>query len=284
MPNGESVRSSACSTIHSEFDYAEVPASVAGFLRGQAERIRRHAANSIITIGKDLLAAKRYLSHGSFLKWLESEVGIPARSAQSYMQAAEWVGGKSATVAHLSPSLLYILSSPSTPKELTSRVLEKIEAGERIKLSALRQELLGIRQANKQAEADDLPPTKEKRAEVVAPLGIEAERVLLELFSLLAHRLSALDFARLRSMLTTKCVVEEPDLGKQIVRALAAVSSSRTNLPASDRVRQLRPTENSEHSFACPAEPERPVSVKRLAQGNGNQHGLAGKQFDEAPL
>jgi Protein of unknown function (DUF3102) len=252
MPNSESERSSALSTIRSEFDYSEVPASVAGFLRGQAERIRRHVASSIIKIGKDLLAAKRYLSHGSFLKWLESEVGIPARSAQSYMQAAEWVGGKSATVAHLSPSLLYILSSPSTPKELTSRVLQRVEAGERIELSALRQELLAIRQANKQAEAADLPPTNEKRAEVVATLGIEAERVLLELFSLLAHRLSAPDFARLRSMLTTKCVVEEPDLGKRIVSALAKVSSPRTNAPASDRLRQLRPSENSEHSMGLP--------------------------------
>jgi hypothetical protein len=35
--------------------------SVAEFLKGQAERIRRCVASSIVNIGKDLIAAKHYL-------------------------------------------------------------------------------------------------------------------------------------------------------------------------------------------------------------------------------
>ena len=88
------------------FDYESVPLSVAKFLRGQADRIRRQCATSVIQIGKALLEAKRHLSHGGFLRWVECEVCIPVRTAQTYMRVANWASDKGATVAHLSPSAL----------------------------------------------------------------------------------------------------------------------------------------------------------------------------------
>jgi hypothetical protein len=42
------------------------------------------------------IAAKHYLSHGSFLRWVETEAGLPARTAQAYMQVAHWASGKNA--------------------------------------------------------------------------------------------------------------------------------------------------------------------------------------------
>lgn len=88
-----------------KLDHGTLPHSVARFLQGQADRIRPQCASSIIQIGKALAEAKRHLSLGRFFQWVECEVG----TAQAYMRAANWASGKSATVAHLPPSALYLL-------------------------------------------------------------------------------------------------------------------------------------------------------------------------------
>jgi hypothetical protein len=64
-----------------------------------AYRIRRGYSGAIVQIGKSLLQAKHYLSHRLFVRWVEDEVGLPARTAQAHMQAARWLQAKSATVA-----------------------------------------------------------------------------------------------------------------------------------------------------------------------------------------
>jgi hypothetical protein len=102
-------------------DYESLPLSVAKFLRGQADRIRRQCATSAIQIGKALLEAKRHLSHGRFLRWVECEVCIPVRTAQAYMRVANWASDKGATVAHLSPSALYLLSASGVSEEFAER-------------------------------------------------------------------------------------------------------------------------------------------------------------------
>jgi hypothetical protein len=83
----------------SEFDYASVTIPVAKFLKGQATRIRQYAGKAIVQIGGDLVSAKHYLSHGQFLRWVENEVGIPPRTAQAYMQAAQWAADHRAMAA-----------------------------------------------------------------------------------------------------------------------------------------------------------------------------------------
>src|ERR1700694_3470263 len=70
------------------FDYCSVAPPLASFLKGQAERIRRQCATSIIQIGKALFEAKRHLSHGAFLRWVEWEVCMPVRTAQACMRVA----------------------------------------------------------------------------------------------------------------------------------------------------------------------------------------------------
>src|ERR1700730_6747762 len=129
----------------SKFDYAVLSPSVEKFLRGQADRIRRQCASSIVQMGKALFEAKRHLSHGEFLRWVELEVGIPARTSQAYMRVAKWASGKSAAVVHLPPSALYVLSSSAVPEEFIIDVLERVEAGKQIPASAIRQELKALR-------------------------------------------------------------------------------------------------------------------------------------------
>ena len=195
------------------FDYASVSPSVATFLKGQADRIRRGCATSIVQIGKALIEAKRHLSHGAFVHWVEGEVGIPPRTAQSYMRVARWVKGKNVTVAHLPPSLLYLLSAPSTPGPLASMLLGRAEAGERIDMAAARSAVRASRAARKGAH--DPVPMK-RRANCVAAAA------LIEVVSMLSRQLSEQDFDCVRKALTSDAVLKDPNLAANIVAAFAA--------------------------------------------------------------
>jgi hypothetical protein len=104
-------------------------------VRAAAERIRRLLHNEvdvIIEVGTELCAAKDLVRHGHFEAWLLAEFGMSARTARNYMRAAEAFGGKSATVADLQPTTLYLLAAPSTPSMVRDEVIKKIDAGERL--------------------------------------------------------------------------------------------------------------------------------------------------------
>jgi len=57
------------------------------------------------------------------------------------MRAAQWASGKSATVAHLPPSAIYLLSSSGVPEKFVADVLERLDAGMQIGTAVIRQEL-----------------------------------------------------------------------------------------------------------------------------------------------
>ncbi len=78
---------------------------------------------------------------------------MPVRTAQAYMRVAQWASGKNAIVAHLSPTMLYLLSAPSTPEDFVSDILARVEAGESIAPSVMREELKALR-SNKRPEDD----------------------------------------------------------------------------------------------------------------------------------
>ena len=73
-------------------------------------------------IGKDLVAVKASLPHGSFLPWIEAEFGMSNITAQRFMQVAEVYGGKSINVMHLPITALYELAAPKTPIEVREEV------------------------------------------------------------------------------------------------------------------------------------------------------------------
>jgi Protein of unknown function (DUF3102) len=213
-------------TAISRFDYASVTPSVATFLRGQADRIRRYAAKSVIQIGKDLIAAKRYLCHGAFLHWLESEVGIAARTGQVYMQVAHWAEGQDTRIALLPPSLLYMLSSPSTPKEFSDDVLKRLDGGENIMLAAVREELKNHRETNRKG-----PPVQPKagtRSAAQKQKSIEADEgtAVGEAVEILARWLPEQCFTRVRDLMTSKTVLEHPNLAQLIAVTFSAARPS----------------------------------------------------------
>jgi hypothetical protein len=216
----------------SVFDYSSVPLSLAKFLKGQADRIRHHHVTSIVNIGKALLEAKRHLSHGAFQGWVESEVCLPVRTAQAYMRVAHWVSArKNAAIGHLPPTMLYILSAPSTPEDFVSDILSRLEAGELIAPSVIRKELLTLRSSRSRdgsvetkANPDHALPMK-GWGEVQARRNASAD--LSELVTMLIARLSAADFERVREIMTSEAVLNDPDLSPNLRRVFMSDANGR---------------------------------------------------------
>jgi hypothetical protein len=221
----------------SGFDYSALPPSAADFLKGQAYRIRRQAAMSIVHIGKDLVAAKHFLSHGAFLRWVEIEVGLPPRTAQAYMQVSQWASRKNANIAHLPPSLLHLLSARSAPESYVDNVLRRIEAGERIALPDVRTDLRDLRQnhLSESATKRDIPERDRKPNQRDSPSLIEmnTKLALQRVVSILMRGLSSDDFAKVREVMTSKAVLDDPEL---VVTIASAFSTSIENVDRESRM------------------------------------------------
>lgn len=210
------------------FDYSETPPDVTNFLKGQADRIRRYAGKCIITIGKDLIGAKRYLPHGAFVRWVESEVGIPARSAQGYMKVAEWVADKSTRAAQLPPSVLYVLSRPRTPKAFADAILERVEAGEHVALPVIRDELRLLLATKEDALSNanaEWPAQEPIEPEIIAP-DTSVRAALIDAITIMARGLRGEDFARVRKIMTDGRLLSTPDLAEHIAAAFGTAETS----------------------------------------------------------
>jgi hypothetical protein len=202
----------------SRFDYNSVEKPVAKFLIGQAERIRKYVQTTTIQIGKDLLGAKHYLDHGQFLRWVEHEVGMPARTAQAHMRVAQWALNKSAIVAHLPPTLLFILSAPSTPEDFTRQVLERLEAGEPVVPATVRVQLRAARisMLEQQRHHDGSGNGPDAG-------GLIEQAAVRDAILILFFQLPRPEFDRVKQILTSQDVLHDPELSRKILEAFSAV-------------------------------------------------------------
>jgi len=208
-----------------KFDYDAVSPKVASFLRGQADRIKKQCVISIIQIGRALNDAKRHLSHGAFLSWVEWEACIPARTAQAYMKVALWAADKNAAVAHLTPSTLYVLSAATTPTEYVAEVLSRAESGEIIAASAVRRELKELRENGRRVPGDGQRPgvTRVRRRQSYSQnIDEHASRYCVEeLAAFLVRALSTADFEQVRKLLTHDAVLSDPRLPETLQRVFS---------------------------------------------------------------
>lgn len=224
----------------SQFDYEAYEPSVGKFLKSQAERIRRYVRTSAIQIGKDLIAGKRYLSHGEFHHWVLREVEIPVRTAQAYMQVAMWASGKTATITNLPPSLLYALSARSTPKEFSRILLERIEAGEPVSPSFVREQLSALRKIKKINSADTNTGTCEDDEQPNA--GNDCGYVIQEAVTIISRGLESVDFERVKSILTHELVLRDPMMNQKIAMAFGTLGKSGMSIaPLHDAAQSLSP-------------------------------------------
>ncbi len=80
-------------------------------LKGRLKR----TAEDIIAIGQDLIDVKKDLDHGEFQNWLKAEFDMTDRQARRFMEVASRFGTRSDIMSDLTPTILYLIASPSTP-------------------------------------------------------------------------------------------------------------------------------------------------------------------------
>src|SRR5215213_10060611 len=115
------------------FDYAALSSDVAADARAAVQRIRilgDTIAENIAGVGRELIAMKERLGHGSFMPWIEAEFGWTIRTAENYMQVAERFGAKAKHVSYLPLRTLYQLAAPSAPEAVVQKVITRAEAGD----------------------------------------------------------------------------------------------------------------------------------------------------------
>ncbi len=103
------------------FDYAALPVDAALNARAAAERIKlrlKRTVEDIIEIGRELTAVKPSLE-GRFDAWFESETGLERTAAYRFVGAFEKFGnGALHNATSFSPTVIYLLSAPSTPESV----------------------------------------------------------------------------------------------------------------------------------------------------------------------
>ena len=160
------------------FDYTAVEPAVAADLRAQAKRIRGRIRKTvdIIEIGHDLAAAKKHIvRHGDFIRWVEAEVGIEARSAQRYMAAAQ-LYDKNDIVSFLPPATVYRLAAKSTPAPVIEAVVAKAAAGEIVPDVAVKEMIADAKYEQQQTEAPTRREEKHRKLPKRKREQIERER------------------------------------------------------------------------------------------------------------
>ena len=130
------------------FDYRDFDPEVARSLAAGAMRVRdlgRKSVEFLIEIGRELIAAKTKLGHGSFLSWLAAECRLSERSARRFMLAAQWADGKSAMVSDLEPTAIYLLSAPSTPRQVQIEILQRLDHGQHPTVVEIRERIRTVK-------------------------------------------------------------------------------------------------------------------------------------------
>lgn len=106
------------------------------FAAQEAEEIRqmlRRAALDIATIGQKLAAVKARLKHGDWGPWLRREFAWDERTAQRFMLVGQRFKNDNLSDLNITPSTLYLLAAPSTPKNVAQVILDKARGGKKIK-------------------------------------------------------------------------------------------------------------------------------------------------------
>jgi hypothetical protein len=101
-----------------------------------AARLRtalRGETKNIIEIGNLLIESRKHLDHGEWQPWVAENSGLSIRTAQNYLNAAEYVRSKSATVAdfitNLSPTVLYEMAAGHYDEQWEAAILAAAREG-----------------------------------------------------------------------------------------------------------------------------------------------------------
>ena len=109
-------------------DYRGLPAGVHSELEKRAARINEILKGSVLEIGRELIEAKKLLTHGEFGRWIEREVGVSRRWAQLVMRAYQ-LCLKYENFSHLQRSALFRLLGPDVSTSTLNKISEMIGSG-----------------------------------------------------------------------------------------------------------------------------------------------------------
>jgi hypothetical protein len=165
-------------------------------LSSRLETWNRNDAKTRVAIGQLLAEVKAQMPHGEWLAWLDREMPFSARSAQLFMEIADWAAANPARfdqLAPLGPSKLYVLFKMAAAPlgALLKRARHLVPSSQLLlPLKALTfQQFLEILAAEKQKEK----PTAEEAANAYAEKLIkksksEVNTVRQAIMTMIAHR------------------------------------------------------------------------------------------------
>ena len=125
---------------------------------------------------------------------------------------------KKDNVTLLAPSILYVLSAPSTPREFAIGVLKRIEEGEGVKLESIRAELKALRSEKKKESVKISTFSKNE---------MDDRTELLNAAMIAARGLSRTDFGQVVQILTSRTVLDDHDLGRNLAAAFEKAAQLR---------------------------------------------------------
>lgn len=118
----------------SGFNYSTLNPETAKFLLQETREIKilvKQTTQGIIEIGERLQKVKNKLEHGKFKIWLEHEIQCHYTTALNFMRVSATFGQQKEEITRIgiTPSVLYLLSAPSTPEYLITEIIERAKVG-----------------------------------------------------------------------------------------------------------------------------------------------------------
>lgn len=118
---------------------------------GRLLSLQRQTAQNVIEMGSILIEVKQVIPKGQFEDYLiqtfGNDSGYTPRSAQNFMNVARHFAGRPITDA-IAPSVLYLLSAPSTPEVVRELACELAENGEKISVDRAKEMISEARDAS----------------------------------------------------------------------------------------------------------------------------------------
>ena len=95
----------------------------------------KRTVEDLLDIGKRLIDIREKIPYGYFKIWCKNELGFHYATALNLIRIADVFGNNDKIIdLNITPSILYYLASPSTPKKAREKVIGLIEDGEKISI------------------------------------------------------------------------------------------------------------------------------------------------------
>ncbi|MCI0488972.1 MAG: DUF3102 domain-containing protein [Blastocatellia bacterium] len=162
------------------FDYDTLDRELADELHDHAREINYRigrASGDIIEIGKRLMLAKQRLDYQRFLEWTSAEFGMKERSTRNFIYVAQVFGEQQDEMPPIPQKALYLLASPSTPKEAREEVVTRARAGETITHETTRRvvERHKVERETRRPKQVDLIETAPPQADAAEAVAIDVK-------------------------------------------------------------------------------------------------------------